>query len=203
MDGGSVVCLVYVYPLVEDLVYQFHTSHGSLSDRSVEMLIEDEEVNFTLTTEERPQHPPREILSAQWLDECYDSHGAVVDPPALTINGQQITIPSPVYGSALVRYRCERHGYVLNAPRRDDAIGNHYSAAVWGVYNGGLNWLEIEMPPGIDTFELDAEADCGWGAGSGTLTSPDDDPYPVSDTTHTRITDVDYCSQEIIKDEVL
>jgi len=201
MEGGSVVCLVYVFPLLEDLVYQFHASHGSLSQRSVALLVEEEELNFTLTIEASPSHPPREILSVEWLDECYDSQGTVVDPPDLTIDGLQITIPSPVYGSALVRYRTERHAYLLHAPRRDDAIDNHYSAAVWGVYDGGINWLEIEMPPGIETFELDAEADCGWG-GSGILLNPDNDPYPVADTTHTRITDVDYCGQEIIKEEI-
>jgi len=190
------------YPLVEDLVYQFFTSHGTLSERFIEMVVEEEELSFTLTTEEVPEHPPREMLSVEWMDECYDSSGTVVDQPALTIDGKKVTIPSPVYGSAMVRYRTERHSYTLSSPRRDEAIDDHYSAAVWGVYDGGINWLQIEMPPGIETFEADAEAECGWGSGSGTLIGPDDDPYPVADTTHTRITDVDYCGQEIIKEEI-
>lgn len=199
--AGAVVCVVNVYPRVADLVYQFQTSHGTLSGRSVEMVKETEAMSFALTTEVTPSHPVRAILAVEWISECYNADGAVVDQAQLSTDGSTITIPTPVYGSVSVTYRTERHSYVLNAPRRDDAIDNFYSAAVFGVYDGGVDWLTIEMPPGIETFEADAGAYCGWGS---TASVTDDDPdYPVTDGKHTRTTDVDYCSQETISEEIL
>lgn len=202
MAAGAVVCAINVYPRVAGLAYQFHASHGTLSPRTVDMVEEEESINFTLTTEATPTHPPRSISSAEWLAECYDADGVRVDPPPLTIDGGRLTIPAPVHGAVSVRYTTERHGYILSCQRRAAALDNHYSAAVYGVYAGGINWLEIEMPPGIDTFELDPDAVCGWGSGRGTVTWPDGDPYPVADDPHSRHTEVDYCTQEIIKDEV-
>lgn len=199
--SGSVVCVVAAYPRIADLVYRLHTSHGTLSSPTMEMPLLTEALSFTLTTEVSPEHPVREIKSVEWLSECYNAEGAVVDPPALSTDGERITIPTAVYGSVSVTYRTERHSYVLTAPRREDAIDNHYSAAVYGVYDGGITWLVIEMPPGIETFEADAGAYCGWG--SSASVTDDDQDYPVTDGKHTRTTDVDYCSQEIISEEIL
>lgn len=200
---GDVLCLVDVYPLMAGLVYQFHTSHGSLSGPVVEMVEATELLNFTLSNSERPNHPARSIRSVSWLDKCYDASGAVVSPPPLAIDGDTITIPSPVYGSVSCTYTTERHRYTLTAPRRTDAVDGFYEAVVYGLYDGGLNWLQIEMPPGITTFAEDADADCGLGGGTSTVTEePDDDTTPVADDRHTRTTVVDYCSQTIISDTI-
>lgn len=201
MVDGSVVCVVDVYPRRAGLVYQFHTSHGSLEGPTVSNEQVEESLSFRLDTEVTPQHPVRRIESVEWLSECYNAEGAIVDAPQLTIDGEVITIPSPVYGSVTVKYRTERHSYILTAPRRETAIDDAYSAVVYGVYAGGLNWLVIEMPPGIEAFEADAEADCGWGS-TASIKDDEEEPWPVEDGIHTRTTVVDYCSQTIISDTV-
>lgn len=202
MVDGAVVCVVDVYPRLPDLVYQFHTSHGTLDGPTVSNEIVEESLSFRLDTEITPQHPVRKMVSVEWLAECYNAEGAIVDPPPLSTDGKNITIPTPVYGSVTVKYQTERHSYVLTAPRREGAIDNAYSAAVYGVYQGGINWLVIEMPPGIETFQADADADCGWGS-TASIKDSDDEPLPMTDGKHTRTTVVDYCSQEIISEEVL
>nr|WP_321465166.1 hypothetical protein [uncultured Desulfobulbus sp.] len=199
--NGAVVCVVAAYPRVPDLVYRLHTSHGALSSPAREMPLLTEALSFRLTTELSPAHPVRKIKSVEWLSECYNAEGAVVDPPPLSTDGETITIPTAVYGSVSVTYRTERHSYVLTSPRREDAIDNYYSAAVYALYDGGISWLVIEMPPGIETFEINEDAECGWGS-TASITDDDQD-YPVTDGKHTRTTDVDYCSQEIISEEIL
>ncbi len=200
--GEDLVCAVFVYPRRAGLAYQFHTSHGTLSERSVELAEIEESLNFSLEAEAQPRYPARSIAEAEWLAECYDVHGNVIPPPALTISGGSIRAGQACYGSVNLRYTTERHTYLLTCPRRADALDNHYSAAVYGVYSGGLNWLEIEMPPGIDAFEADPDAQCGWGSSQGSVTAPDREDDPVEDGGHDRKTVVDYCSQEVASDEV-
>ena len=202
MAGDSVRCLVRVWPLVPGLVYRFATSHGTLSERLVEEISETEDVFFQLSTTEQVRHPVRSIESVEWLADCYDADGAIVAPPALSASGQEVTSGRPVYGTARVIYTTERHTYALTCPRREGALANFYTAAVYGVYAGGLNWLEIDMPPGIEEFEQDPDADCGWGSAGGSIDWPEDEPYPVEESNRTRITVVDYCSQEVASDRI-
>lgn len=200
--GGSVVCAIYVYPRVAGLLYQFRASWGTLSERSVAMETITETINFQLDAEVDPRYPAREIKSATWMDQTYDASGAIIPNPALTIQGGKITSTVPVYGAVEVRYTTERHAYMLTCPRREEAIDNNYSAVVYGLYAGGLNWLVLEMPPGIDAFEADEDAECGWGSTVGSITAPDDEDWPVEDGLYERRTVVDYCTQLIASDRV-
>lgn len=200
LSGGSVVCVVDVYPKRAGLAYQFFTSHGQLSARSEALVvIEAETVDFQMATAASPQYPPREILSVAWAGPCYLVDGTEIAQPLLTIEGSTLVSARACLGTALVSYRTERHSYVLTAPRRDTALDNHYSAVVWGVYSGGLNYLAIELPPTIAEFEADAEAVCGWG-GSATVTTQDPDSSEVQPSPKNRRTVYDYCSQLIASD---
>lgn len=197
--GDQLVCTLHAYPYRAGLEYRLLASWGTLSDRQVEMLDIEELVQFRLTTTERTDHPVRRILSVSWDDDCYGPAGEIVVPPPLTADGEEVACGSPVYGTARVRYLCERHSYVLNAPRREDAIAHHFSAVVVGVYDGGLAVLGVEPPPGIEAFEADPDAVCGrsW-IFDGSVTFPDDEPITASPAS--RETVMDYCKQTVISD---
>jgi hypothetical protein len=201
MTGDNLACTLFVYPYLADLPYQLHTSWGTLSERSVAMLEISELVQFKLTTSETVKNPVRRILAVKWADECYGPEGEIVNPPELTANLETISCMAPVYGTATVKYLCERHAYVLNAPRRAAAIDNHFSAVVVGVYAGGLTYHVVEMPPGVETFVADPNAECGrqpgWG---GSADWPEDGKYPPLPRTANRLTIVDYCSQKVLSD---
>lgn len=201
MVGGSVVCIIDVYPRLPGLAYQFAASWGSLSPRSEEEITETELVSFHLGATATTRHPCQEILRATWVDSLvYDAEGNEITAPALVIDGDTIATKTgqAVYGTAEVVYRTERHGYTLTIPRRDEAIDHFYSAVVYGWYDGGLDYLQIELPPGIETFEADANATCGHTV-TATVTDDDDDPIdqPV---TASRVSIIDYCSQVIVED---
>jgi hypothetical protein len=196
---GQLTCTINIYPRMPQLVYQLHTSWGNLSGPRGGMTTVEEILNFTLTTEERPRYPVHSISAAHWLAECYDVSGAVVTPPALTIDGDAIVITEPVYGSVQVRYRTERYSHTLSIPRREDALEEFFSAAVYALYSGGLTWIEIDLPNSFD--EANATERCGL-SGSGSVTWPEDDPRPIADNPYRRKTVVDYCSQTIISDEI-
>lgn len=198
---GSLACILYVYPRVLGLAYRFFTSHGRLGGCYSVLATEEELLNFRLTTRERPKYPPRRIVSASWMDDCYDANGATIPRPALAIEGEEIVSAEPVYGAVKVVYQTERHRYLLTCPRREGAVDNLFSAVVYGVYQGGLSWREIEMPPGIEAFEADANAECGWG-GTASLLDPEDNQGPIEDSPHNRTTKVSYCTQKILRDEI-
>lgn len=199
MVDGQLRCQVNVYPRVPGLSYQLHTSWGSLSGPRGGTTAVEEILNFTLSTEERVKYPCLEILDVDWMAECYDASGAVVTPPPLTIDGNAIVITAPVYGSVQVRYRTERYSHTLSIPRREDALEEFFSAAVYALYSGGLTWIEIDLPNSFD--EATATERCGL-SGSGSVTWPEDDPRPIADNPYRRKTVVDYCSQEIISDTI-
>ena len=199
MVDGRLVCTVNVYPRVPGLAYQLHASWGELSGPRGGLVEITEILNFTLTTEERPRYPVRSISAVRWLAECYDPSGAVVEAPSLAIAGDAITIPAPVYGSVEVRYQTERYQHTLAIPRRDDALEEMFSAAVYALYDGGLAWIEIDLPDSFD--EATATERCGL-SGSASVTWPEEDPRPVADNPYRRHTLVDYCSQTIISDVI-
>lgn len=199
--NGHVVCVIDVYPRIQDLEYQFAASWGILSNRSEQEVVETELVSFRLSSTATPAHPAFAILSAKWVDNLvYDAAGNERKAPALIIDGNTIATAdgSTIYGTAEVRYRTERHSYILTIPRRDDAVDNFYSAAVYGWYKGGIEWLIIKMPPGIETFEADPDAVCGHSV-TASVTDDEPDPYeqPV---TASRTSIVDYCSQVVVED---
>ena len=195
---GNLVCLIDVYPRQPGLSYQFSASYGELSPRREETVHLTETINFSLESSVTPEHPPLAINHAAWIDAVYDSEGNDIAPPQLTIIGGSIASPLPVYGAVEVEYTTERHSYILTIPRREDAVDHFYTAAVFGWYAGGVDWLEMELPPGIETFDADPEAVCG-RSDSGSVIDPDDPDYtpPVSAS---RLTIVDYCTQEVLED---
>ena len=199
MTGGEVLCLIDVYPRRPGLVYQFAASYGRLSDRREEEARVTETRNFSLETSVSPSYPPFTINRAEWADAVYDVEGNEITPPALTIEDGKITCPSPVYGAVDITYTTERHSYTLNLPRRETALDNFYSAAVYGWYEGGVDWLEVELPPGIEVFEADPDAVCGGWSGSSDVIWPDEE-QGLPDVSAHRYTVVDYCTQEIVED---
>jgi hypothetical protein len=197
-DDGEIVCEIFVYPRDPFLLYQFNSSWGRLGPRQESRPELEEIINFRLTDAESPQYPAEAIHSAHWMAECYDSSGAVVSNPPLFIDGGTLRISPAVYGSVRVRYQTNRHRYVLRCPRRYDAHSNHYTAVVYGVYAGGINWKIVDMPPDIKKFEQDENTACGWGS---YFFGPEDKELPVIANRTDRKTDYDYCLQTIIRDE--
>jgi len=199
MVDGQLTCTINVYTSRPGLAYQLHTSWGTVTGPAGGLVSITEILNFTLTTEERPKYPVRTMDSVRWLSDCYDSTGAIVNPPALTIGVDNVTIPDAVYGSVEVSYKTERYQHTLSVPKRDDAIEEMFSAAVYALYDGGVVWEKISMPRGFD--ENTAAVKCGL-SGSVSVTWPEGDPRPVADSPYRRRTIVDYCSQTTISDTI-
>lgn len=201
-DGKTLLCRVLVWPRVAGLIYEMLASWGSLSRPVIEIVEETELLQFHLTDTETPRHPVRQMLSVTWADECYDLTGQSIAAPKLYLSGQDLRANKKVYGTAEIRYLAERHSYLLTIPRREEAYDKHFEATVAGIYPGGLNWLQMTMPPGIEAFEHDANYRCG-GSSSGHIIEPKNDdrvPEPDGRDYEARI---DYCSQELISDGVV
>jgi hypothetical protein len=202
MSGGSVLAEIDCYPLVAGLDYTLYASWGNLSRRSVAMVeIVDEQVQFRLTDTATTDFPARSIKSVRWTDDCLDQAGNVVAPPVLWVEGDGLRSAAPVYGTATVHYVCERHRYILTVPRRDEALDNHFSAVVAAAIPGYAPVYHVlTLPDFVSLFEADPDARCGGGGGRGSVTGDQTQPVPPSPSGADLITEVDYCSQETVRE---
>lgn len=199
VSGGVLGCTVYAYPLVAGLDYRLLASWGSLSGPHVDMVEIEELVQFRLTDEASPEYPARAITSVAWADDCYGPDGEIIPQPTLTTDGEQVLSSTTVYGTAEIRYLCERHTYQLTAPRREVAYEDNFGSVLVGIYDGGIVSLDIELPPGIDAFEEDEDADCG-SSWHGSLIDDDDQQDVPEAQPASRTTRIDYCTQQTISD---
>jgi hypothetical protein len=201
MDGNVLICPVEAYPVAAGVDYRLVASWGELSARSVRMVaISDEQVQFRLTDTATTEFPARSIRSVRWTDACLDSAGRVVEAPALAVSGSTLRSSAVVYGTASVSYLTEQHGYILNAPRRSDAIDSHFSAVVVAVVPGYAPVpLMLDMPPGIEAFEADPDAVCGRRS-SGSVAGSDGGDVPPAPLVADLITEVDYCKQTTLRE---
>ncbi len=193
-DGG-VNTAVLVYPYDPALPYQLALSHGELGERVVE------EVEFVELVNLRPdsvtanlKYPAREIVSAEWVGDGYDGAGAVVPVPPITISGREITVWRAVYGALKVTYKVVVHAYAVTLPRRDEARDNRWSSVAYAWWDGGVKWLSLELPDGINNMEEGQP--CGWSS-TGTARYPDDEIRGPQGDSASREIIVDYCTQTI------
>jgi hypothetical protein len=202
MEGDALICPIEAYPVEAGVDYRLVASWGELSDRSVRIVaISDEQVQFRLTDTATTEFPAREIRSVRWTDVCLDSEGRVVGAPELTTSGTAIKSSAVVYGTASVSYLTEQHGYILNAPRRADAIDSHFSAVVVAVVPGYVPVpLVLDMPPGIETFEDDSHAVCGRSRSGSVAGGDGGSGTPPAPLVADLVTEVDYCEQSTLRE---
>jgi len=202
LAGDAVVCTIEAYPFFQDLAYRLVSSWGELSERSVELVeIRDEQVQFRLTDTAATEFPARAIRAVQWTAECLDVDGNVTAPPPLWADGETLRSGAVVYGTATVHYVCERHTSILNAPRRETALDNHWSAVVVAAIPGSMPArLLLELPPGIDALD-EPDAVCGRrGGGRSSVKRADGSMPPPEPDGADLITEVDYCDQRTIRE---
>lgn len=204
---GRFKATVYVYPCDPHMSYQFKVSHGLVSGRSIGVPIREEVVQCGLQLEHTLDYPALIIVSKAWPGSCYDNRGTVTSRPTVTVDGNKVTLNKQVYGSLRIRYLVIRHIYDVTVSKRLDALENTYQSVAFCVFNGGVEWIDIEAPAGFE----DTDGECGNGGiydedgnlirlSGVDICSPDYHKLPVAVTADRRIK-VDFCSQETISDK--
>jgi hypothetical protein len=201
MEGGGCAVTVYAYPASPALPYQIAATWGLLGGRVLDEFVQQEVLEFSLADEGRTKYPSQGIISALAVGNLYDENGVVIPLPAITCALDTVRLGRRVYGAILVKYLVLRHVYSLRVERRDPetTVENFFSTVVYGWYDGGGAYLEIEPPPGAEEYAADAA--CGFGQSTGE-DDDDDDGYPeIPDAAGAnRIIVHDYCSGAVISD---
>ena len=196
-DGSQVVTGIMVYPKTPGLQFTMQLSYGGLSEPVVEESEQEEIINLLLNGSASLKYPASSLTSVEWLGDIYDKDFNLRSAPPIALGGDGIKIGGKVYGAVRVRYRSTRYSYIASIPRRDETSSNKYSSVAFGVYSGGVDWLELSAPPGADELT----GDCGWGGK--VIIDPYEPPPgepPVGGANRT--IEVDYCSQNIVGNTV-
>ncbi|SDP69805.1 hypothetical protein [Desulforhopalus singaporensis] len=192
-DDNSFESGLYAYPYDLAMTYDIGLTHGSLSEMVVQEVTVRELVQFSLDTEQSLKYPAQKIISSEWAATPWGTEGEETDPPAISVEGNEIAISKPVYGSVAVEYLAIRHSRQMRISPRADAVEDVFCSYAWARWVGGCELLKIEPPP-------KAEESYAIGVtcfGGGLLRSVDDDNTPQDPTerSHELEVNVDYCTQ--------
>lgn len=195
---GSITTTIYVYLEDPDFLYSLKTSYGVLGSKYGESASEEEMIQFSSSNTANLNFIPENgSVSYSWLGDTYNLEGDLVENPSVSIDGSQVELSYTVFGSLKVTYSAFRHVYNLTAYPREDADENLFSAVVYALYEGGIDWLELSNPPNVD--EISLYDNCGWGSMS-IEESENISAFNPPTVEQSNITYVyDYCSQELIE----
>ncbi len=200
---GSLTSIIYVFPRVQNLSYKLHTSFGTLSSRSTESYEQQELIIFNVAKKGSLSYSPSGSPAVTWLGSVYDSEGNVRSTPSVSIDSEgNILIPEKVFGTMKCVYQTERHMYRLSVTPRESG-SDLFGAVVYGVYQDGISWLEMDNPPNVDEL-TNGTVDCGGLPSSSDSDGEDGDDDPDSGpTTASKVSKTittDYCTQIVQSD---
>lgn len=202
-SGGNCVSTIYVYPKILGLSYKLHASYGDLSSRSVDSYDHQEIINFNIANVGTLQYSPSGNVSYSWVGSVYDNAGNVRSAPSVVIDESGvITLPEKVYGSLKIECVVQRHKYLLTVAPRSEGT-DLFGSVVYGLYTGGISWLELTNPPDLDDI-ADGSYTCGgmsYDMSDDELdpNSPEEPPEDAPEVNRRIV--YDYCSQLVISDE--
>lgn len=208
-DGGFVNCCgfgsdlhipVHVYLPAGDVPYRLRATTGSVGEGLLQDITERETVTFNLEREASIRHPAQAIVAARWLTGPWTTGGADVAPPPLSVSGQTVRSPIPVFGSVelTLLVRRWRHVLSINAEEAEALLTSGWAEFVVGLPSGGRPvGLEIAEPPGAaELAKTGLPCGRGRGGGSGRVEDPADDPGEPKASGADKHISCDYCELE-------
>jgi len=189
---------LYVYRFDLALSYQLRVSHGSLGPlERQDDLYYTEKIKVSMDDEVRLKYPCWGVVESRWIgDQVWDQDGGAIASPSFAAEVERLRFAAPVYGTLAVTYKINRDKYSLALPKRETAIENKYSSVAFAVYQGGLEYLLVDPPVGME----ESDRSCIGGGGSTSITGPEDDPtIPHAPNVDATI-EINYCTQEITSD---
>lgn len=197
---------VYVYPSRSSLPFKFDVSHGDFLYGTTKVLLREEIIQCSFELSSELSYPVYSMVMMKWKGLCYDKGGNVVGRPSVTQDGRTLVFGSKVHGSIRVLYYVYRVEYRVNISAREDAIENSFDCVAFCVWDGGVEFKEIEAPSGFE----ETLGNCGNG-----LYGPQDVPggtieicqpeagesYPKA-VRADRNVKINYCDRKLISDKI-
>lgn len=164
MDCGisvdnTIASNLIVYPSNPTLEYSLRTTYGQLSSRSIQIIVQKEVINFSLSNSASLKYPLTGAISYAWVGPIYNYYGHSISAPSITIQGDTLFLSDKVYGSLSISYPVMRHTYILTATARDEGDQDLFGAVVYAPFTGGISWLGLSNPPYVD--EIASGDSCG------------------------------------------
>ncbi len=199
--NGGYSTTIFVYPTPAELAYQFAASRGEITGPTISdvEIIEAVQVSPPDTTVSL-RYPALSVKSAEIMGQGYDDAGAPVSGQvSVSVVDNEVRLSRAIYGTVRVKYMVRVHAYRVTIEPIEGATENKHACTVYGRWHGGVRWRILEPPPGANE-NVDSLLPCGFGSVSVTV---DDLPErPVAPREADRLIEIDYCTQQVIKDEV-
>ena len=200
--NGGYSTTIFVYPAPAELAYQFAVSRGEITGPTVSDVEITEAVQVSPPdTEVSLRYPALSVKSAEIMGQGYDDTGApVTGQVSASVVDNEVRLSRPIYGTVRVKYLVRVHAYRVTIEPLDGAAENKHACTVYGRWPGGVRWKTLEPPPGADD-NVDSLLPCGFGGGSTEFGDLPDGGPPGAGKAD-KLIDIDYCSQQVLKDEI-
>lgn len=203
-SGDAIIIGIYVFPLRPGVQFRLAATIGELSDGDYEEREEQESVHFSLERETSLRHPALQVLDAKWLTGPYLAGGIKTAPPQLSVSGQRLLAPVPVYGSVQVTTIVPRWLFLQTVPwsvAQTALTGGWSEFAVCYPPPGRPVALELSAPPGAQEM-AELGLPCGYSF-RGEVNWPEDDSWPPKESGgKVKRISGDYCALELDREEL-
>ncbi len=204
LSGDAIIIGIHVFPLRPGVRFRLAATIGELSDGDYEEIEERESVHFNLEREANLRHPALRVIDTKWLTGPYLAGGIKTAPPALSVSGQRLTAPVPVFGSVLVTCIVPRWLFLLTLPweTAQPALAGGWSEfAVCYPPPGRPVALELSAPPGAQEM-AELGLPCGYSF-RGEVNWPEDDSWPPKESGgKVKRISGDYCALKLDSEEL-
>lgn len=203
MDCGfnsdkSISVELYVYAVPLNLSYSLFASYGVLTRKQREYIDQSEIIPVNYTESIELKYPVQGIKSFQWEGDTWDDDGNIVLNPTITVKAGVLYLSSKVYGIISIKYFTVRDIYKLTVHARKDSKIGLFESVVYGVYNGGVEYLKVTPPPNADEI-ASGDSVCGWDWSVTIIIEGEEDICRIPEVDGDRNISIEYCSQKEIK----
>ncbi len=200
---NTITTIIYAFATPLTLGYSLSTSYGKLTRGVREEIPQHENIPVNNADIVECKYPIQQLRNIAWQGDVFDSAGGIVMPqPAIAVVNGIIKLSRKVYGIISADYYTARDTYKLTVPARQNKKEDIFGAVVYGVFDGGVAYLEITAPPNADDLAAGNKI-CGW-EGFNIIIKVERSAkiYKLPEVKANRTIDINYCSQKKENDDV-
>lgn len=187
---GGYSTTVYLACSPANLALRYGVGPGSIVSETRSTKLTSQLISFAMTDSVVLSWPPDAIVDMKWQGVCYDADGNTTSPPAVTVDGDSLSLAEAVYGTLMLTYTTTIRTIRISTAR----VLGRSTCYFYAAWSGGVKVLEIPISSvASDTI---SDGDINWDVTLNFGPGDDGNDSPPNAEKDDQTIELDYCSQE-------